>query len=453
MRKKFWDKSLFSLKDDLGSLNLFRLAIPHFLDLFFISSLSLVSTIIISRISETGVVGVDAANRILNIIIVITNLINIGSTILMSIYMGRGDKETVSKIIFINFLFTLIVNIFLSLIVFIFSKQFLTLINATGEEFYTALTYLRIRVCFLFFSNITTCIVGMLRCYGDNKPTLICGITANVVSTTINILSLTQYNPFPSPLLCVSFAPVIGSFAGLLLGIVFWLRKKIKITFKLDFKLFKHMLKVGVPGGISNLSYTLSQVITTAFVLSLPTAFNNAKIYLSQILYMVYHFGYALGNANAVMVGRRCGAGDLETADKMHRQNTIIAVGCNILLFLLVFTLKDYIFKIFSPDKEVMKIITTVMIVDFFVEVGRAFNHMGEFGLNAVGDVYATTSISVSSCWGISVLLAYIFGIVLGWNLIGIWIAFAIDECLRGTLYFFRWRSGRWKKKFIENKI
>lgn len=453
MRKKFWDKSLFSLKDDLGSLNLFRLAIPHFLDLFFISSLSLVSTIIINRISSSGAIGVDAANRILNIIIVITNLINIGSTILMSIYMGRGEKETVSKIIFINFLFTLIVNISLSLIVFVFAKQFLTLINATGEEFYTALTFLRIRVCFLFFSSITTCIVGMLRCYGDNKPTLICGITTNVVSTTINILSLTQYNPFPTPLLCVSFAPVIGTFVGLILGIIFWLRKKIKITFKLDVKLFKHMLKVGVPGGVSNLSYTLSQVITTAFVLSLPTAFNNAKIYLSQILYMVYHFGYALGNANAVMVGRRCGAGDLETADRMHRQNTIIAVGCNILLFLLVFTLKDYIFKIFSPDKEVMKIITTVMLIDFFVEVGRAFNHMGEFGLNAVGDVYATTAISVSACWGISVFLAYIFGIVLGWNLIGIWIAFAIDECLRGSLYFFRWRSGRWKKKFIEHKI
>ena len=168
---------------------------------------------------------------------------------------------------------------------------------------------------------------------------------------------------------------------------------------------------------------------------------------------MVYHFGYALGNANAVMVGRRCGAGDLETADRMHKQNTIIAVCCNIVLFLLVFALKDFIFKIFSPSDEVMKIISTVMIIDFFVEVGRAFNHMGEFGLNAVGDVYATTTISVSACWGISVFLAYIFGIALGGNLIGIWIAFAIDECLRGTLYFFRWRSGRWKKKFIEHKI
>ena len=34
--KKFFDKSLFTIKDGLGELNLFKLAIPHFLDLFFI---------------------------------------------------------------------------------------------------------------------------------------------------------------------------------------------------------------------------------------------------------------------------------------------------------------------------------------------------------------------------------------------------------------------------------
>ena len=201
------------------------------------------------------------------------------------------------------------------------------------------------------------------------------------------------------------------------------------------------------------MSYTISQLITTAFVFALPLPYKNARVYLNQILYMVYHFGYALGNANAIMVGRRCGAGDLETADKMHKQNIFIAVISNAIFFALVFAFKDLIFKAFSPDKETMSIITSVLLVDFFVEIGRAFNHMGEFGLNGVGDVYATTIISVSSCWLISVLGAYILGVVFDLKLIGIWLAFALDECIRGTLYLIRWFSGKWKKKFLENKI
>ncbi len=453
MKRKFWDKSLFSLSDKLGSLNLFKLAIPHFLDLFFISTLSLVSAVVIRQISPSGVVGVDTAGKILNTIIVITDLINIGSTILISIYMGRGDEKTVSKIIYINFVFSFIVNITLSLAVFVFSKQLLLLLNATGESGKTALAYLRIRVLFLWFLTISTCILSVLRCFGDNKPTLVCGITSNLISTIINILSLTKFNPFPSQILCISFAPVIGTGIGLTLAITFWKKKKINVTKKVDLKLFKHLLKVGSPGGLSNLSYNLSQLITTSFILSLAENYTLAKTYLSQIVYMIYQFGYTLGLANAIMVGRRCGAGDFEKAEKMHKQNTVIAVLCNVVLFLIVFALKDLIFKIFSPTPALMKIITAVLAIDFFVEFGRAFNHMGEHALNAVGDVYATTGISISGCWGISVLLAYIFGIVLGWNLIGIWLAFAIDECLRGTLYLFRWKSGKWKKKFINNSI
>jgi len=454
MKKKLIDKSLFTLKDSLGELNLFKLAIPHFLDLFFISTLALISTITINHFITGGAVAADSANRILNIVLVVTNLVCTGANILISIYMGRNDLETVRKLCFINFVFSIVINVSLSIVAFVFAEPFLALVNsnATATETITALTYLRIRTCFIVFSSLTTCIVGILRCFGDNKPTLICGIVSNVVSTVFNIFALTLGSD-KSKLIMVSFAPVIGTLCGFGLAVAFWIRKKFKITYKIDTKLVKHLFKVGAPGGISNLSYSLSQTITTAFVFSLPLCFKDARVFLNQILYMVYHFGYALGNANAIMVGRRCGAGDYDTADRMHRQNLLIAVTSNFILFAILFICKDYVFSIFSPDKKTMQIITTVLIVDFFVEIGRAFNHLGEFGLNGVGDVYATTIISISSCWLISVLLAYVLGIVLDLKLVGIWIAFAIDECLRGSLYLYRWCTGKWKRRFIEKKI
>ena len=35
------------------------------------------------------------------------------------------------------------------------------------------------------------------------------------------------------------------------------------------------------------------------------------------------------------------------------------------------------------------------------------------------------------------------------WGLIGIWIAFAADECLRGILMLLRWKSGKWREKSL----
>jgi Na+-driven multidrug efflux pump len=36
-------------------------------------------------------------------------------------------------------------------------------------------------------------------------------------------------------------------------------------------------------------------------------------------------------------------------------------------------------------------------------------------------------------------------------GLVGIWIAMAMDECVRAVIFIYRWRSGAWKKrKLIE---
>ena len=158
-----------------------------------------------------------------------------------------------------------------------------------------------------------------------------------------------------------------------------------------------------------------------------------------------------IGTANSIMLGRRCGAGDVFTADRQQKQNMLIAITCNMVMCTVLFLSQGLIFRLYTSDAAILDLIRKVLLIEFIVEFGRALNHLGEFGLNGVGDVYATTSISVICCWLISVGLSYIFGILCGRGLIGVWFAFGIDECLRGTLYLLRWRSGRWKKKFIED--
>jgi Na+-driven multidrug efflux pump len=48
--------------------------------------------------------------------------------------------------------------------------------------------------------------------------------------------------------------------------------------------------------------------------------------------------------------------------------------------------------------------------------------------------------------YGISVLLGYVFGIVLAWGVIGVFIAMSMDELFRGVIMFYRWRSKQWHK-------
>ena len=49
--------------------------------------------------------------------------------------------------------------------------------------------------------------------------------------------------------------------------------------------------------------------------------------------------------------------------------------------------------------------------------------------------------------------LAYALGIHFGIGLFGIWIAFAVDEWLRGIIMLLRWRSRAWEKKALVKPV
>lgn len=452
-KKKLIDKSLFTLEDDFGKLNLFKLAIPQFLDLFLISFLSVISTIVINQISTTSAVAVDGAGKVLGVVSTISTIVNTGSSIMLSIYMGKNDTDSVKKLCYINFALTSIICLSLNFILLVFAEPIYRMMNLSGDKLAEAVKYSQIRCMFMVFPQLAACMNTIMRCYGDSKPTFYSGIASAVVSTVLSTIAITDISPFSDPIVGVSFAAIASGLVQFIISLIFFLYKKIKITPKFSSKLIKQLFKVGLPGGVSALSYSLSQLITTSFVLQLSDIQQNAKIYVTSLAFLTYQFGYSIGNADAIMVGRHCGNGQVEKADKMHKQNILIGLFFGVSLSLLFLASHRLLFRIYTSDNKTLNLIFKILLVDLFVETGRALNHLGEFSLNGVGDVYATTVISMTSCWSVSVLFAYVLGIVCNFGVIGIWAAFALDEITRGLLYLFRWRSGKWKKKFIENKI
>jgi Na+-driven multidrug efflux pump len=109
----------------------------------------------------------------------------------------------------------------------------------------------------------------------------------------------------------------------------------------------------------------------------------------------------------------------------------------------------SYIIRLFTDNPEIIRIARVIMLVDLFVEIGRGFNHIENNSLRGAGDVVFPMIVSITSCWTVSILFSYILGVRLGLGLLGCWIAFAMDELFRGTLFFLRWRSRKWMTKSI----
>jgi Na+-driven multidrug efflux pump len=67
-------------------------------------------------------------------------------------------------------------------------------------------------------------------------------------------------------------------------------------------------------------------------------------------------------------------------------------------------------------------------------------------GLRGVGDTTWILWITVASCYGLRLPLAWYLGVHLGHGLVGIWWALSAELVVRGLLFLLRFLFGRWDR-------
>lgn len=454
MKTKFIDKNLLTINDKSGKVSLFGLAVPFFLESVFISLLGVVNTVILARFNEEYVSAITVAGQLISFFITVFGIITTGLSITLSLNLGKGDGEKGKKLIGVSLVFTLIVCLAVGIGLSFLSEPLLAFMNLKSSLIPVASKYLKIRCITMFISMMTGCFTTALRCYGYAKPTVTVGVVSNIVNLLFSYVAIYKpINLFQDEVKGLAYACVIAQLVGFIVAYLIFKSKKIKVVYFKDLKLIKKIFSIGIPGTVSAISYTISQVLTSSIIALLATTYFNAKIYISQIVYYVNIFGFSVGQATAIMIGRVCGSGDLKKADALHAQNLRIVLLCNTVLSLLVAILRKPLLSIYTSDPLVFKAANYIFFIDILVEFGRGMNHIGQYGLNGAGDVKFTTVVSILSCWVNGVVLAYVFAIVCGWGLVGIWIAFTIDELFRGICYLVRFKRGKWKYRLVNKNI
>lgn len=441
------DGSVFLLKDSSGKMNLFALAIPLFFQQIFNILLGTVNTVVLTHVSEDAVTAVNVANTVLNIPIIILMMLVQGLLILMSFSLGKGDEST-GDLYVTSVIANIGLSIILGIILYIAAPFFMQMMNLSGDVALQAVKYFRIRSIFLILQALTNCLTSVLRAYGYAKSTMISGIITNVVNAGVSVMVVTDLVFASDKIGGVAFAAVIGQLVGLLYAyIVLRINKQIKKKGKMRMVLLKRMLCVGVPSGLSLLMYNVSTMVSTAILTSLGTQILSTKIYVANIANFGYLFGYAIAQSAALMIGRHNGAGHYESAKKMFKVISIMVPAINVVLALCIFAGSGELMRIFTSDKQVLKLAHRIFLIDIAVEMARGNTHVGENALCGVGDTVYTSIVSILSCVFINMLGCWIFCLKLGFGIYGYYIVALLDEGIRGILYHIRWNKGVWINK------
>ena len=208
-------------------------------------------------------------------------------------------------------------------------------------------------------------------------------------------------------------------------------------------------MKIGLPGAGEMFSYSLSQTVIVYLVNKLGTEALAARTYLVNIITFIFLFSLSLGQASAIIVGQLAGRKRKDAALKLGSFSLKIAVSVSVALSFCLALAGGRVMPLLTDNANIIALCLTILWIDVVLEVGRAVNILGGRMLSAVGNPEFAFVVGVIVMWGVATLGAYVFGLYLGYGLVGMWVCFAADECLRAVFIWRHWASQKWAKKSL----
>ncbi len=423
---------------------------PTFIELLFFMLMGTIDTLMLSNFSDYAVGSVGNANTLIQLFAVLFLVISNGVAVLVSQYLGAKQEKMALRVVGTGLMINILVGVVLSTILVLSSDVLLNLVNTKPEIFTDSKTYLQMISLSLIFVAASNVMTATLRSYQYPKFITYVVITANVLNVIGNYALI--YGHFGLPRLGVYGAALSTLIVRglMMLAYAFLITKLIKFKLsdlKLDKSQGKQILKIGLPSALESWTYTIMQAVILSMINGLGSNFTIARTYINTVFAYIYIFSLAFASANAVLTGFNVGRRNYDKAyhDTMKIARTSFIIVTFVTLVLNLFS--KSIFGIFTDNQEILNIATKVLWLAIPLEFGRSLNLIIIQALRAASDTTIPLVMALLSMIGIAIPFAYFFGIYLGLGLFGIYIAYAMDEVLRGSVMLYRWISKKWTNK------
>lgn len=435
---------------------LFSITWPILVETFLFMLLGTIDIYMLSQYSDNAAGAVGIANQVVGTCGLLFAIITSGTSIICAQYIGvnkpNADKnKLVSAALQIN----TITGIVMSFVMVMFTEQLLGFMNIDPLLLDDATSYMHIVGGFVFGQAIANTFTAVLRSHGKTEVCLFITIIMNILNITMNYLFIFGAGPIPS--MGVKGAAISTSvsrgIAIIALGFILFrtVIKEFKITYLLSFHMeeVKKILRLGIPSAGETISYHGARLFITKIISTIGVVAVNANTYISTITNYNYLFAVSIAQGTAIMVGWKIGAGEKKEAYKLCLNSFKKGLIASLIFTFICILGGKYILGLFTKNEEIIALGVVIFIIDIINETGRCANLVIINSLRAAGDVKFPVFAGVFSMWGISVLLSYVFGIVLGWGFPGVWLAMGLDELIRGIIMYVRWKGRRWERHSI----
>ncbi|MDF4587327.1 MATE family efflux transporter [Vibrio parahaemolyticus] len=432
-------------------MSIVALAWPILVEILLRTVLGTSDVFMLSAYSDKAVSAVGVITQLTFFLIIVSTFVSSGTGILIAQYNGAGSEKDSANVGAASVALSVIFGFLLSMLAMIGAVFLLPYYGLEAQVEQYAREYLLISGAMTFNVTIGIVFTTILRSHGYSRSPMVVNLISGVFNVVGNYIAL--YQPFGLPVYGVegvAVATVISQVIGTLLLGVILKRSRIDLPIlalkQVPKDVYMKILKIGGLNGGEVLSYNIAQICIVYFVVQMGTSSLAAFTYAQNIARFSFAFALAIGQAAQIQTSYYIGKGWVSSIFKRVQIYFFIGFVVSNAVTGVIYLYHEEILSVFTDQPDILVMAGTLVMGSILLEAGRVFNLIFISALKGAGDIKFPVEIGVLSMWGLGVVFSYIFGIHMGYGVIGTWMAISLDEWVRGVMMARRWRSKVWTK-------
>lgn len=417
-----------------------------------------VDSIVVGRyLGDNALAAVGSAGPIVQLLIILFVGIGTGATIMVSQYVGAGDRENLSKTVGNCVILTFIASLIISVVGIAISRPMLLLLKTPAEILDWCTLYLRVLLAGAVGFGFYNILCGVLRGMGDAVSALIYLIIASIGNIILDIIFVAV---FKMGVEGVAIATIISQGFSAVLCAVKLSRMRDMLDFSPKYirwhgSIAKKIVGLGAPSGVTQVILSMSMLMVQALNNSFGPTFIAASVIVQRIDGFAMMPAMSFGNAMTTYAGQNMGAGNLKRTEEGAKQGILLAVGISAVIGLFLALIGHRLANIFTNTEEVINLSRTLILI---VAPGYMFLsgvHCMAGVMRGAGDTMTPMWLSIVQLFGMRVPFAYLLCYLTRTPELPngrremIYVSLLMSFVLGCIMHIFVYRRGKWKTKKV----
>ncbi len=413
----------------------FYAALPGAVSMLASALYQLIDGMFVGRIlGSTPFAALNLAMPFVIINFAIADLVGVGSSVPISIHLGRHEDDEASNYFTCASLLIVLAGVLMGGILFAAAPLLISLMGAEGEFASLAVAYLRVYGLCSPVTTIVFAVDNFMRICGKVRASMILNIFMSVLSVGLEALFLIV---FRWGIAGAALGTSLGMAITAVIAYVPFFRGKTLLHFckpRFSRAMFKKIVVSGAPNFLNNIAGRITSILMNFLLVRL-----GGEIAVSIYGVLMYVEGfiqpllYGMCDSLQPAVGYNWGAGALSRVKSIERYCYTAGAVVSVVSAILIFLVPEPIAGIFLEDVNATVLADTAFALRLFsfTYLTRWFSFATQSFMLAIERAGAATLISVSTALIFPVLLVAVFWPL---GLTGLWLNFAGTALLAGGL-------------------